>query len=77
MVTCSASPNQPGGIVARNGTAALITIIGKKLVFRGSEIFADSPGKFIIFNLKTDVSDKLHFAEFISDFHFIFNHLVT
>jgi hypothetical protein len=74
LVTCSASPNQPGVTVARNGTPVLM-VVGKNLVARDNKIFADSSAKFIIFNLKNGVSDKLQLAESISDFHLIFNHL--
>jgi hypothetical protein len=70
------SPDQPRVIVAGNGIAALITVGGKKSVFRDSEIFADSPKKLIMFDLKKGISDTVQFAESILDFHLNFNHLV-
>jgi hypothetical protein len=82
MITVAASaaicmsPDQPGVIVAGSRTAGLIAIIGKKLVFRDSEIFTDSPRKLIMFNLKNGISDRLQFAESIIDFHLNFNHLL-
>jgi hypothetical protein len=63
-------------IVVGNGTTALIAVGCKKFMFRDSENFADSPKKFIIFDLKNGVSDTLQFAEFIIDFHFNFSHLL-
>jgi hypothetical protein len=70
------SPDRRGVIVAGNATAALIAVVDKKLVFRDSEIFAGSPRKVTVFDLKNGVSDRLQFAEPIIDFHLNFNHLV-
>jgi hypothetical protein len=70
------SPDQPGVIVTGNGTVAPIAVVGKKLVFCDSEIFADSSRKLIVFDLKNGVSDRLGFAESIIDFCLNFNHLI-
>jgi threonine dehydrogenase-like Zn-dependent dehydrogenase len=70
------SPDQSRVIVVGTGTTALIAVAGKKLVFRGSEIFADSLRKLVMFELKNDVSDTLQLAEFIINFHLNFNHLI-
>jgi hypothetical protein len=43
----------------------LIPVGGKKLVFRDSEIFADSPKKPIMFDLRNGVSYTLQFMESI------------
>jgi hypothetical protein len=71
-----ASPDRPRMIVAGNGTAALITVVGKELVFRGNAIVADLLRRLIVFDLKNSISDALQFAESIIDFHVNFNHLV-
>jgi hypothetical protein len=62
--------------VADKGSAAMIAVDDKKLLFRDSELFADSPKKLIMFSLKTGGSDTLQFAKSILDFHLNFNHLV-
>jgi hypothetical protein len=62
-------------IVVGNGTAALIAVGGKKLVFRDSELFAGSLKRLIMFDLKNGVSKMLQFAESIIDCHLNFNHL--
>jgi hypothetical protein len=74
--TVCVSPDQPRVIVAGNGPAALIAVGGKKLVFRNSQILADSPKKFIMFDLKNGVSDMLQLAAPIIDFHLNISHLV-
>jgi hypothetical protein len=53
------SPDQPQVIVAGNGTAAVVVVVRKKLVFRDSDISADSSRKVIVFDLKNGVSDTL------------------
>jgi hypothetical protein len=66
------APRECGG----QRPAALVVVGDTKLVFRESEILADSPTKLILFHLKNSVNDMLKFAESILDFHFNFNHLV-
>jgi hypothetical protein len=51
-----------------NETALLIAVVGNKLVFRDSEVLADSPKKLIVSDFKNGASDTLHFAESITDF---------
>jgi hypothetical protein len=70
-----ASPDQSRVIVARNRAAALIAVVGMKLMFRDSEIFADSPTKLIVVDLKNGAGNTLPFAESIVDFHLNFNDL--
>jgi hypothetical protein len=62
------SPDQRRVIVAGNRTAALIAVVGMKLMFRDSEIFAGSLRKLIMLDLKNGVGDTLQFAEPIIDF---------
>jgi hypothetical protein len=70
------SPERPRVIVAGTGTASLIAVVGKKLVFGDSQIFAGSPRKLIIFDPKNGVSATLQFAESIIIFHLNFNRRV-
>jgi hypothetical protein len=67
---------QPHVIVAGNGTVTLIGVVGKRVVFRDSEIFANSPSKLIVLDLKNGASNMLQLAESIIDFHLNFSHLV-
>jgi hypothetical protein len=63
-------------IVAGNGTVALIGVVGRRLVLRDSEIFANSLSQLIVFDLENGASDALQLAESIIDFHLNFDSFI-
>lgn len=72
-----ASQDQPRAIVAGNGTATLVAAVGKKIYYRDCEVFADSPKKLTVFDLKNGVSEPLSFSDCIVDFYLNFNNLIV
>jgi intraflagellar transport protein 80 len=72
-----ASIDQPRGLVAGNGIVTLVAVIGKKIVYRDCEVFAESPRKLTVFDLKNGVSENIQFTECIVDFYLNFNNLIV
>lgn len=71
------SADQPRAIVAGNGTASLVAAIGKKVVYRDCEVFAESPRKLTVFDLKNGISETLQFVDCVLDFYLNFNNLIV
>jgi len=72
-----ASPTQPRALVAGNGTASLISVTGKKIVYRDFEVVQDAPRKLTVFDLRNGLSESLSFTECVVNFTMNFNNLVV
>lgn len=72
-----ASRDQPRAIVAGNGTATLVSAIGKKIVYRDCEVIADNPHKLTVYDLKNGISETIQFTDCILDFYLNFNNLIV
>ena len=72
-----ASPDIPRVLVGGNGTVNLISVVGKKIVYRDCEIVAEGQKKLSVYDLKNGVTETLQFPESIVNFYLNFNFLVV
>ena len=72
-----ASNNLPRALIAGNGTCNLVTVVGKKIVYRDCEIIAENPKQITVYDLKNGVSETLQFQDSLINFYLNFNNLIA
>jgi intraflagellar transport protein 80 len=71
------SGDQARALVAGRGTLTLVTVVGKKLVFRDCEVIGETPRKLVIFDLRNGINENIQLTDCYIDFFLDFNHLIV
>lgn len=71
------SQSVPRVLVGGNGTATLVTAVGKKIVYRDCEIREEGQKKLNVFDLKNGITETLQFPDSVSNFYLNFNFLIV
>ncbi|OHT10834.1 hypothetical protein TRFO_19821 [Tritrichomonas foetus] len=72
-----ASYDVPKILVGGNDTCNLITVVGKKVVYKDVEVVSENPKSITVYDLKNGISEILQFQDSIVDFYLNFNNLIV
>lgn len=73
----SVCPDQPRALVSGGLSIAMISIVGKKIVFKDCEVVSENPKKVVVYDLKYGRSEQIVSNEAILDFFLNFGYLIV